>query len=74
MQSTRNHESNEDERRYFDLVDPGSDCTKNLVDQGNSKSNLVSLRHAIIRAAQAYQIAPSCLDTWQRQPHTQPQQ
>jgi hypothetical protein len=50
----RDYESNEDERRYFDLVDPDSGCTRNLVDQGNnSKSNLVSLRYAIIRATQS---------------------
>jgi cysteine dioxygenase len=37
------YQSNEDEWRRFALVDPSSKYTRNLVDQGNGKSNLVSL-------------------------------
>ena len=37
------YQSNEEEWRKFALVDPNSGYTRNLVDQGNGKSNLVSL-------------------------------
>jgi cysteine dioxygenase len=42
------YQSNEDEWRRFALVDPSSNYTRNLVDQGNGKSNLVSLDPAAI--------------------------
>jgi hypothetical protein len=68
------YRSNEDEWRRFALVDPNSGYTRNLVDQGNGKSNLVSLHPTTIHPFQAYQVASACLGAWQRQPRTQPQQ
>lgn len=68
------YRSNEDEWRRFALVDPNSGYTRNLVDQGNGKSNLVSLHPTTVYSFQANQVASACLGAWQRQPHTQPQQ
>ncbi|EMD94526.1 hypothetical protein COCC4DRAFT_92910, partial [Bipolaris maydis ATCC 48331] len=39
----QDYRSNEDEWRRFALVDPNSGYTRNLVDQGNGKSNLLLL-------------------------------
>jgi hypothetical protein len=55
------YQSNEDEWRRFALVDPNSKYTRNLVDQGNGKSNLVSLDRPTLCSSKADQVASSCL-------------
>lgn len=58
------YRSNEDEWRRFALVDPNSGYTRNLVDQGNGKSNLVSLHPTTVYSFQADQVASTCLGAW----------
>lgn len=70
----KEYQSNEEEWGRFALADPRKEYTRNLVDQGNGKSNLVSLHTENVSLPPANREAYSCLDTWQGEPHTQSQQ
>lgn len=48
MEIMRKYHSAEEEWKKFALVDPKSSYTRNLVDQGNGKSNLVSRQAKIL--------------------------
>jgi hypothetical protein len=65
----QSYTSKESEWEQYALLDPSKHYTRNLVDEGNGKSNLVgtigSLLETILISSTAY---PS-LESWQRQPH-----
>lgn len=69
-QLMQEYRSNEDEWRSFALVDRNSGYTRNLVDQGNGKSNLVSFPPTTFLSSQANEVASACLGAWKRQPDT----
>ena len=74
-QLMQEYESNETEWRRYALADPGKPYTRNLVDEGNGKSNLVC-SHIVIVHMELLLMATAhpSLDARRRESHPQPQQ
>ena len=64
-----NYLSEESEWDHYALVDPSKNYTRNLVDEGNGKSNLVCSAFLTYSRSSLIVAAPPRLDTRSRQPY-----